>query len=534
MRRTDADIYFMNHLKHRLFISTRCGFCVVAALFFAAWFIPAAPASSQEPGQADEFQNKLDKLTEEVDDLKDKLKKLKDDKSAESLLTFGNVELRLGGKVEFNFLVPQEDVSLQDLGAGFLTERVDPYMELQRLRLSPVFALNRWIRVQSQLDFEAMEGDTILKELVVRHDVQPWWWLRSRFQLGIDDRFIRPARRTKTYPLIGNAMWRDESLAAVWQLTFGHKKGTAAARKRFDKKGGPAAAAGGGAFTEGFDEDSGTGDEAAGAALRGPFDFANNWGAFNLFLSLGQGYQLGNKEVGFGQARFNEIVQDDRELEDDLAFGELGIGMGWRRSFERLGELGISGFYFDDNLRQGSLDFLQGEQMTNRLNNSVVSGYGGSMSDNSSRCGVSLDYFLPSTSIFPRWRKNVRKQDGLRFGGQYLNAEDGKLTRKGWYTQASYHFSFGKLLADRYFRSIEPLVRYGTLDVDAPGDDNGSPFKSPSLPGTWDRRALTLGALVEVTGDVFMKIEYVMHSEDGAGVDVDNDELLIQLLLTFE
>ena len=70
------------------------------------------------------------------------------------------------------------------------------------------------------------------------------------------------------------------------------------------------------------------------------------------------------------------------------------------------------------------------------------------------------------------------------------------------------------------------------LNVDAPGPVGGT-FKDPSLPGTWDRQALTLGALVEVTGDIFMKFEYVMNSEDGSGVDVDNDELLIQLLLTF-
>ena len=65
--------------------------------------------------------------------------------------------------------------------------------------------------------------------------------------------------------------------------------------------------------------------------MRGPFDFSNNWGAFRASLSLGQGYQLGNKEVAFDAARFNDIIQDDRELEDDLAFGELGIGLGWER-----------------------------------------------------------------------------------------------------------------------------------------------------------------------------------------------------------
>ena len=171
--------------------------------------------------------------------------------------------------------------------------------------------------------------------------------------------------------------------------------------------------------------------------------------------------------------------------------------------------------------------------MTNRFpDNSVESGYGISEADNSSRYGFGVDYFLAAKSLFPRWKKNVRKQDGLRLGFQYINAEDGDLLRDGWYTQASYRFSFGKLVGNRYFRSIEPLVRYGVLNVDAPGS-GGAPFKDPSLPGTWDRQALTIGALLEVTGDIFMKFEYVMNTEDSGGADVNNDEMLIQLLLTF-
>ena len=531
-------------------------FNAAALLFLAVAFLPAGPVKSQAPDEAKDIEKKLeflpvepvkskapkkgtkdiekklDELAEEVKDLKGKLKKLKDDKSAESLLTLGDVDLKLGGKVEFNFLDSGDDEMEIQGGPVFTSEYMDPHLELQRFRLAPVFELNRWVKIQAQLDFETT-GDTTLKELAVRHDVQPLWWLRSRFQLGLDDRFIRPARRTKTYPLIGNAFWRDESLAAVWQLSFGHRKGTVAARERFvENRGG--GGSGSGAFTEGFEDDY-FGDEDSGApAARRPFDFRKNWGSFSAFLSLGQGYELGNKEVTFDSARFNEIVQDDRELEDDLAFGELGIGFGWRRSFEQFGDLGISGFYFSDNLREGSLEFLHSPSMTNETGGSVDSGYGDSGADSSSRLGMSLDYFLAAKSIFPRWKKDVRKQDGLRLALQYIKGKDGQLVRDGWYTQASYRFSFGKLLADRYFRSVEPLVRYGVLNVDAPGEP-GKPFKAPSLPGTWDRQALTLGALIEVTGDIFMKFEYVMNSEDGngAGVDVDNDEMLLQLLLTF-
>ena len=505
-----------------------------AALLFAMVLGLQVPVLSQDDAAKGGVEEELKKLGEEIDELKEKIKKLKDDKSADSLVTLGGGDLRLGGKVELNFIDSQNDLSLDHLGGGFAPEHLDPHLELQRLRLTPVFLLNRWIKVQSQLDFQP-DGDTILKEMAVRHDIQPNWWLRSRFQLGLDDRFIRPARRTKTYPLIGNAFWRDESLAAVWQLTFGHRKGTAAGVERFQKNSGGDGSSTGGAFTEGFAEDAG-GAEGSADGVEGPFDFAGNPGAFTTFLSLGQGYQLGHKEVTFDAARFNDIIQDDRELEDDLAFGELGLGLGWQRDFENFGDLAVSAFYFTDSLSQGSVDFLQGDQMTNWVfdpqNNllEIEAGYGDSSASSSSRCGFGFDYFLSSEDLFPGSKKSLRKQDGLRLAGQYIVAEDGVLDRKGWYTQASWRFSFGKLLANRYFRSIEPLVRYGELEVDGPG---AWTFKDESLPGTWDRQALTLGALVEVTGDIFMKFEYVMNSEDTGGAAVNNDELLIQLLLTF-
>ncbi|MEC9352766.1 MAG: hypothetical protein VYD81_05580, partial [Planctomycetota bacterium] len=236
---------------------------VAATLLFTIAFAPMGLALSQDAVPEAGVREQLEKLSEEVDDLKAKLKKLKDDKSADSLVTLGGGELRLGGKVELNFLDSQNDDHLSDaLGSNFVPEHLDPHLELQRLRLAPVFALNRWIKVQSQLDFQ-VDGDTLLKEMAVRHDIQPNWWLRSRFQLGLDDRFIRPARRTKTYPLIGNAFWRDESLAAVWQLTFGHRKGTAAGVERVQKNSGGDGSSTGGAFTEGFAEDAGGAEGSA-------------------------------------------------------------------------------------------------------------------------------------------------------------------------------------------------------------------------------------------------------------------------------
>ena len=140
----------MRNLTKRPISALRgAGFNTIALLFLVAVLLPVGPVKSQAPGRADDIGKKLEKLTEEVEDLKGKLKKLKDDKSAESLITLGGVELKLGGKAEFNFLDSGNDFSMQDLGADFIPEHEDPHMELQRLRLAPVFDLNRWVKIQS-------------------------------------------------------------------------------------------------------------------------------------------------------------------------------------------------------------------------------------------------------------------------------------------------------------------------------------------------------------------------------------------------
>ena len=148
-----------------------------AALLLAMTLGLQTPVLSQDEVAKGGVEEELKKLGEEIDELKEKLKKLKAEKSADSLVTLGGGDLRLGGKVELNFLDSQNDLSLDGLGGGFAPEHLDPHIELQRLRLTPVFLLNRWIKVQSQLDFQP-DGDTLLKEMAVRHDIQASWWLR--------------------------------------------------------------------------------------------------------------------------------------------------------------------------------------------------------------------------------------------------------------------------------------------------------------------------------------------------------------------
>jgi hypothetical protein len=496
-------------LRPAWFLGTSA-FCLALSLVPAAsWAQLKSPAE-----RLDELEKKVSEQDAAIALLREELAKKPKaedpDLFAGGVLTVGNVKLRLGGKVEV-LLIDSESESFAPLGpVDGVTDEPDAHLELQRLRLVPVLELNREISIRSQLDFRPTRGDTVLKELVARHEVKEvfdLWWLASRFQVGLDDRFMRPARRTKTYPLIGNAFWRDESLALTWRLTFGDKAG------RAGKAGGAGQPVPG------------------GKGLLDALDFASNWGEAALYLSLGQGYLLDTNQTGFDRARFNDLIQDDRELEEGLSLRELGIGLGWRRNFQAFGELGILGFYYNDELRDESIDFLQGTELTVRDPfdplAAPIAGYGDSRSDKSERWGVQVEYFLPARSVLGGVLKDTRTNDGLRVFAQFIRAVDGELDRDGWYVQGSWRASFGRLLFDRYFRSVEPLVRYGALNVEVPfGTD-------PTLPGTWDRRELLFGGIVEVTGDIFIKVEYTFRDEKTRGGSVGDDELLVELLLVF-
>ena len=72
---------------------------VAATLLFTIALAPMGLVLSQDAAPEAGVQEQLERLSEEVDDLKAKLKKLKEDKSADSLVTLGGGELRLGGNM---------------------------------------------------------------------------------------------------------------------------------------------------------------------------------------------------------------------------------------------------------------------------------------------------------------------------------------------------------------------------------------------------------------------------------------------------
>lgn len=502
----------------------------------------------------EDLRRRLDDLEKEVRDGQAETESGKEDKEeddsffATGIISLGGVELELGGKAEF-LLIDSQNENDPVVGS---TDNPDPRFEIDRFRLEPRISFSKTISLDSQIDFKPEEGETVLKELTADYNMKrPVWWFDTDLRLGLDDRFVRPSRRTENYPLLGNAFWRRESVQFIWALTFGDRYGppgygerpgkSSRASRRVDSAG-----------TEGFRRMAGAefeaepettdGGEVVVVIEKGPFDFLRNPGEVNLFFSVGNGYELDTVAVGEDDASFNDMILDDRNLDGDVSIGELGVGLEYRRSFEWLGELGILGFYYGDELDDDSQEFLQNEQTVfNGLGNPIA-GYGLSDSDLSERYGVGLEYFLSAEWFLGK--KGIRRNDGLRLNAQWIRALDGRLRRKGWYVQGSYRVSFperedadGKeyrgLVAQRYFRSVEPLVRYGEYQV-------SNVEVAPDLPGLWDREQLLLGMIVEITGEVFFKAEYTFNWEDtgrsaafSGPANVDNNELLLELLLQF-
>jgi hypothetical protein len=475
---------------------------VYSALLFGVSLLFMSPAWAQvkQPLQRirelEEGMESLEGLEARVKELEEKLRAFEADQDRtlpQGFLTLGGETFQIGGKLEINTV----DVESERDPVVGTTDNPDPHLEFDVLRLEPRIDVNDEISIQAQLDFTPDRAR--LKEGTIRHLGQPVWWFRSDARLGLDDRFIRVARDTETYPLIGTAFWRDEELAFWWSFRFGDKDGppgtTAGARP-------PAHA----------------------------FDFRRNAGALELHFSIGDGYALGEREIGSDEAPFDVIVQDDRNTDGSLALRNVGLGLGYSRSFLRLGEASFLGFYYNDELSSDSKDFLQQELTVRSPGGAAVAGYGDSEKDSSYRYGLGGEYFLPAKSLFGR---EARGNDGLKVKAQWIEGKDGDLRRDGWFVQGSYRYSFPRrLLADRYLRAIEPVIRYGEFDVDLDPD--------PRLPGTWDREALLINLNTYITNDIILRVEYTFNDEDtGAGAgnpgpsSVDNDQLLVQLRVNF-
>ncbi len=124
-------------------------------------------------------------------------------------------------------------------------------------------------------------------------------------------------------------------------------------------------------------------------------------------------------------------------------------------------------------------------------------------------------------------------QKNIHIRAEYINALDGLLPRSGFYVEGSYRMKLDQI------KNIEPLVRFGNLNIERHEETMGDPQ-------TWDREMITLAFLCRLNDYLSIKTEYYLLNEitggkkttddDGKVVDntrVNDNQFLLQLKFEF-
>jgi len=164
-----------------------------------------------------------------------------------------------------------------------------------------------------------------------------------------------------------------------------------------------------------------------------------------------------------------------------------GLGAGLKLRHGRSATLDMLPFYYTGKLSGEDITFLQ-----------KVSGYGTAADDNKIRYGLNAQYDLGEFALM----------------GQFIKAKDGVIDRVGWFIQPSMRVS-----------DFEFVYRYNDLNVDL--------AKSFGDGKTWDREQQVFAVITDLYPGVKIKTEYVVNVEDTGGRDLDNNEFLMELEMTF-
>ena len=99
----------------------------------------------------------------------------------------------------------------------------------------------------------------------------------------------------------------------------------------------------------------------------------------------------------------------------------------------------------------------------------------------------------------------------IHIRAEYIDALDGLLPRNGYYAEGSYRLKLKRI------KNIEPLVRYGNLNIDR---------HAPALgdPETWDREMITFALLCRLNDYLSIKTEYYLLNEETGGTIQTDDQ----------
>lgn len=249
-------------------------------------------------------------------------------------------------------------------------------------------------------------------------------------------------------------------------------------------------------------------------------------------------------------AGVNNLLQNDLPSSGafDLDYDghmQYGIGLGLRPNLKEFGKLDLSGWYITSELQDDAvgsdLDLIADAFFTpNGLPTRGHPTDGTATLTLPAAAGKDTDKRqVGGRLVYEKefWEKKAQFKTVF----EYISAEDGPLDRDVWYLESGIKFKLdGYALGkdEKWFTSVQPIVRYEELDIDDDFDNN---FASPL---TWDRQRWLIAFNVELCRNALLRFEYGINDEDidhaGGGRlnnapvgSVDNNEFLIQLELKF-
>jgi hypothetical protein len=300
-----------------------------------------------------------------------------------------------------------------------------------------------------------------------------------KLKIGLDERWMRPSRKTETYPMLGTAFWWDETMQVL---------------------------------------------------LKG--EKLTDWGLYYA-LGWGTGLTFGSKDIGNRKSPITPGANagEDRIFHDD-DWGdekkwEYTAGLGFRyglnpeKDRKRKTEyLDLRVYYFNSRMLDDEIQYLQDH----------VSGYLGTL-QHQHRAGARFEYsrrgFYAETEYV--WARDARLD---RYGSSFALGYKFQLGPEGK------GYKYGKEKTG-IFKSVFPLVRFDVLEHSLRGfvldSASGLPVKyrkNVNDPAMWNRTQLTLAVITELTDNMEMRLEYVIRDENTGGFtsaerNVDNDEMLL-------
>ncbi|MBN4054601.1 hypothetical protein JYT87_02720 [Nitrospira defluvii] len=120
------------------------------------------------------------------------------------------LEIQIGGEFELEIVDSQSDSTvIKDRNGKTLggTNNTDPRMSIDKIVITPRIYLDTGIQLQADIEFGP--GTSKIDEAWIKIPDLPF---NSWIKLGLEDVFMKPHRKTESYPLLGHAFWQDEDL----------------------------------------------------------------------------------------------------------------------------------------------------------------------------------------------------------------------------------------------------------------------------------------------------------------------------------